>query len=56
MIVKPDNIPTISREFDAIMIWMDDIDMSAFHRYDIKHTTNKVSGFIEPVYIIDPNT
>lgn len=57
MIVKPDNMPLVSKEFDAIMIWMDEEKrLDSFHKYIIKHTTNKTQCYINPVYKIDPNT
>ena len=57
MLVRPQNLPTVSSEFDAMMCWMDEERMDPRTAYVLKHTTQKVKAHVREVqYRIDVNT
>ncbi|MGP1477593.1 MAG: sulfate adenylyltransferase subunit CysN [Phocaeicola sp.] len=57
MLVKPDNIPTIDRSFEAILVWMDEEPLNFGKLFFIKHTTNMSRVRINRIqYKIDVNT
>lgn len=57
MIVLPDNLPTVNRHFDAMLVWMDEQPMKPGQQYFIKHTTNTLRAQIDDIdYRIDINT
>jgi bifunctional enzyme CysN/CysC len=57
LITRPRNQPTVSRDLDAIVCWMDEAPSRAHGRYLIKHTTRTVRGVIsELVHRIDVDT
>lgn len=57
MLVHPDNVPHISRYFEAMLVWMDEKDMERDQQYFIKQTTNTTRVHIERIrYKVDVNT
>ncbi|MGL5682850.1 MAG: sulfate adenylyltransferase subunit CysN [Marinifilaceae bacterium] len=57
MIVKPDNQPTVDRNFEAMLVWMDENKMNAEQPFFIKHTTNLTRVKIDQIkYKVDVNT
>ena len=57
MIVRPGNVPHISREMDALIVWMSDQPLVPGRQYWFKHTTRRTSGEVPLVrYAIDVNT
>lgn len=57
MLVHPDNMPLIGRQFEAMMVWMDETPMDVQKQYFLKHTTNVNKARIDLVrYRVDVNT
>ncbi|PCI30766.1 MAG: bifunctional sulfate adenylyltransferase subunit 1/adenylylsulfate kinase [SAR324 cluster bacterium] len=57
MFVKPQNLPMVNNNFDAIICWMDETPMSLTGHYILKQTSNKVKAFVSKIhYSIDVNT
>ncbi|NPA38106.1 MAG: adenylyl-sulfate kinase, partial [Chlorobi bacterium] len=57
MIVHPDNQPKISRQFEAMLVWMDEKDMDIYTQFYLKHNTNKTKARIDDIqYKVDVNT
>ena len=57
MLVHPDNIPHISRNFEAMLVWMDEKPMQRDQQYFIKQTTNTTRVHIDQIkYKVDVNT
>jgi bifunctional enzyme CysN/CysC len=57
MLVRPDNVPTVSRAFDATVVWMADEPMLPGTEYVFKQTTRLATGRIKTLrYRIDVNT
>lgn len=57
MIVRPDNQPKAYRQFEAMLVWMDEKDMELHSQFYIKHTTNKTKARIDEIqYLTDVNT
>jgi sulfate adenylyltransferase subunit 1 len=57
MLVHPDNLPVASRNFEAMLVWMDEEPMDTSTPFYIKHTTNTTRARIDSVrYKIDVNT
>ncbi len=57
MLVHPDNLPTVSRNFEAMLVWMDEEPMDATKQFFIKQTTNISRASIDAIkYQIDVNT
>jgi bifunctional enzyme CysN/CysC len=57
LITRPRNHPTVSREVDAVVCWMDEAPSRPHGRYLVKHTTRSVRGVItELVHRIDVDT
>ena len=50
MIVKPDNLPRITRRFDAHIVWMHEKPLDTEKAYLIKHTTQTVRAQIDEIY------
>jgi sulfate adenylyltransferase large subunit len=50
MIVRPKNIPSISRNIEANVVWMDSEPLQMGKTYHIKHTTRTVRGVIDEVF------
>jgi sulfate adenylyltransferase large subunit len=57
MLVRPENMPRVSAEFEAAICWMHDEPMKPRKKYLIKHTTRHVRGFVKDLrYRIDVDT
>ena len=57
MLVKPDNLPHVGREFEAMVVWMSPDPLVTNRPYFFKHTTNMISGRIESFrHGVDVNT
>lgn len=57
MIVKPDNLPRIDRQFEAMLVWMDENVMDPFAQFFIKQGTNTTRAHIDQIkYRVDVNT
>ncbi|MCC7339367.1 MAG: sulfate adenylyltransferase subunit CysN [Pirellulaceae bacterium] len=57
MIVRPGNMPKISHDFDAMLVWMSSDAMVPGKSYLFKHTTQTAAGQIESLrYRVDVNT
>ena len=57
MLVHSDNQPKSSRQFEAMLVWMDEQDMNLNTQFVIKHTTNKTKARIDEIqYLVDVNT
>ena len=57
MIVHPDNQPRMERQFEAMLVWMDETVMDETTQFYIKHTTNTTKARIDQIrYKIDVNT
>jgi bifunctional enzyme CysN/CysC len=50
MIVKPDNLPRVTRRFDAHMVWMHEKPLDTEKAYLVKHTTQTVRARIDKIY------
>ncbi|WP_421775303.1 sulfate adenylyltransferase subunit CysN [Gracilimonas sp.] len=47
MIVRKNNVPTVSNEFEAYICWMNEKDMELNKQYVLQHTTRTVQVFME---------
>lgn len=57
MLVHPDNLPTADRNFDAMLVWMDEEPMDVNKQFYIKHTTNTTRARVDSVrYKVNVNT
>lgn len=57
MIVRPDNVPNISRSFETMLVWMDEEPMDRDKQFFLKHNTNTTRATIDTVeYRVDVNT
>ena len=57
MLVHPDNQPRVDRNFDAMMVWMDEEPMDVNKSFFIKQTTNLSRTRIDTIkYKVDVNT
>lgn len=57
MLVKPDNLPTEDRNFEAMLVWMDEEEMDPNKQFYLKQTTNTTRARIDSIkYKIDVNT
>ena len=57
MLVHPDNQPRSSRQFEAMLVWMDENKMGLHTQFIIKHTTNKTKARIDEIqYQVDVNS
>jgi len=50
MIVKPDNLPRVTRRFDAHLVWMHERPLDTEKAYLVKHTTQTVRAQIDKIY------
>ena len=50
MIVKPDNLPRVTRRFDAHIVWMHEKPLDTEKAYLVKHTTQTVRAQIDKIY------
>lgn len=57
MIVHPNAEPTVARNFEAMLVWMDEEPMDISKKFYIKHTTNTSRIRIDNIkYRVDVNT
>jgi bifunctional enzyme CysN/CysC len=57
MLVRPDNVPTMSDAFDATVVWMTEEPLIPGKQYWFKHTTKLAAGSVSNLrYRIDVNT
>lgn len=57
MLVHPDNLPTVARNFEAMLVWMDEKRMDPEEQFFIKHTTNLARIKIDKIrYKVNVNT
>ena len=57
MLVHPENLPCVDRNFEAMMVWMDEEPMDINKSFFIKHTTNLSRTRIDSIkYKVDVNT
>ena len=57
MIVKKDNVPFISNDFEAIICWFDKEPLQSSKQYILRHTTKTTRAFlVELYYVIDVNS
>lgn len=57
MLVHPDNLPTVNRNFEAMLVWMDEEPMDVNKQFFIKQTTNMSRASIDQIkYQVDVNT
>lgn len=57
MLVRPGNVPKVSHDFDAMLVWMSEDAMVPGKSYLFKHTTLTTTGQIESLrYRVDVNT
>ena len=57
MLVHADNLPTVSRNFEAMLVWMDEEPMDVNKMFYIKHTTNTTRARVEGIrYRVNVNT
>lgn len=57
MLVHPGNLPRVERNFEAMLVWMDENAMDPQKQFFIKHTTNLTRVRIDQVrYKVDVNT
>ena len=57
MLVHPNNVPMIGRNFEAMLVWMDEEKMDMEKSFFLKHTTNTSRTRIDSIeYKVDINT
>ena len=57
MLVHPDNLPMMERNFEAMVVWMDEEPMDVNKSFFIKQTTNLSRTRIDNIkYKVDVNT
>ncbi len=57
MLVHPENLPRNERQFEAMLVWMDETKMDPYAQFFIKHTTNTTRARIDHLrYRVDVNT
>ena len=57
MLVDPDNVPLVDRNFEAMLVWMDEEPMDLHKSFFIKQTTNTGRTHIDRIkYKVDVNT
>lgn len=57
MLVKPNNLPMEDRNFEAMLVWMDEEPMDVNKQFYIKQTTNTTRARIDSIkYKVDVNT
>ncbi len=57
MIVRPENVPHIGRDFETMLVWMDEEPMDRGKQFFLKHNTNTTRATIDSVeYRVDVNT
>ena len=57
MLVHPDNQPRMERQFEAMLVWMDENEMNLSTQFYIKHANNSTKARIDQIkYKVDVNT
>ena len=57
MLVHPDNLPRMERQFEAMLVWMDETPLNLATQFYIKQTSNTTKARIDQVkHRIDVNT
>jgi len=57
MLVHPNNLPNISRHFEAMLVWMDEHPMDSNTQFFIKHTSNTTKARIDGInHMVNINT
>ena len=57
MLVYPDNLPISDRNFEAMLVWMDEEEMDVNKQFYIKQTTNTTRARVDSIrYKVDVNT
>lgn len=57
MLVRPDNLPIADRNFEAMLVWMDEEPMDTSKQFYIKHTTNLTRARVDSIrYKVNVNT
>jgi bifunctional enzyme CysN/CysC len=57
MLVHPDNLPRIDRQFEAMLVWMDEKEMNLSTHFYIKQANNSTKAHIDAIrYKVDVNT
>ncbi len=57
MLVHPDNLPKVSRHFEAMLVWMDEKPMNPYTQFYIKHNTHSTKAKIDQIrYRVNINT
>lgn len=57
MLVHPDNLPIADRNFEAMLVWMDEEPMDTSKQFYIKHTTNLTRARVDSIrYKVNVNT
>ena len=57
MLVHPDNLPMADRNFEAMLVWMDEEPMDVSKQFYIKHTTNMTRAHVDSIrYKVNVNT
>nr|WP_319511963.1 sulfate adenylyltransferase subunit CysN [uncultured Draconibacterium sp.] len=57
MLVHPDNLPRVERQFEAMLVWMDENQMNLSTQFYIKQANNNTKARIDEIkYKVDVNT
>jgi bifunctional enzyme CysN/CysC len=57
MLVHPDNLPRVERQFEAMLVWMDENAMNLSTQFYIKQANNNTKARIDEIkYKVDVNT
>lgn len=57
MLVHPDNLPHVERQFEAMLVWMDEKPMNPHTQFYIKHNTNTTKARFDAIrYKVDVNS
>ena len=57
MLVHPNNLPIADRNFEAMLVWMDEEPMDTSKQFYIKHTTNLTRARVDSIrYKVNVNT
>ena len=57
MLLKPDNLPHVGRNFETMLVWMDEEPMDRKKQFFLKHNTNTTRATLTQImYKVDVNT
>ncbi|WP_297090344.1 sulfate adenylyltransferase subunit CysN [uncultured Draconibacterium sp.] len=57
MLVHPDNLPRVERQFEAMLVWMEESEMNLSTQFYIKQANNNTKARIDEIkYKVDVNT